>query len=83
MLPELPRSERVRPVHIVANDTLVESPLVVAHIKTTMTRFREAATALRLPLDVEITAPRQIWAEDIATNAERAAGRCRIRPVEI
>ena len=57
MLLELPRSERLRPVHIVANDTLVESPLVVAHIERTMALFREAAEALRLPLYAEITRP--------------------------
>jgi DNA sulfur modification protein DndC len=57
MLLELPRSDRRRPVHIVSNDTLVESPLVVAHIERTMHRFAEAATALRLPIDVEITRP--------------------------
>ena len=28
----LPRSDRTRPVRIVANDTLVESPLVIGHI---------------------------------------------------
>ena len=28
----VPRSERVRPVHVVANDTLVESPLVIGHL---------------------------------------------------
>jgi len=58
MLMELPRSERVRQVHIVANDTLVESPLVVGHIKATMARFDEAAAALRLPVETRITAPK-------------------------
>lgn len=57
MLLELPRSDRRRAVHIVSNDTLVESPLVVTHIEKTMLRFAEAATALRLPLDAEITRP--------------------------
>ena len=57
MLMALPRSERVRQVHIVANDTLVESPLVVGHIKATMARFDEAA-ALRLPVVTRITAPK-------------------------
>jgi 3'-phosphoadenosine 5'-phosphosulfate sulfotransferase (PAPS reductase)/FAD synthetase len=40
---ELPRSERLVRVHIVANDTLVESPLVVSHINATMAQFDEAA----------------------------------------
>ncbi len=58
MLLGLPRSERARRVHVVANDTLVELPLVVGHIQRTMERFKEAASALRLPVDVEITTPR-------------------------
>jgi len=58
MLMALPRSERIRQVHIVANDTLVESPLVVGHIKATMARFDEAAAALRLPVVTQITAPK-------------------------
>ena len=29
----IPRSDRTRTVHIVANDTLIESPLVIGHIK--------------------------------------------------
>jgi DNA sulfur modification protein DndC len=57
LLLELPRSERVRPVHIVANDTLVESPLVMAHIIRTMERFREATAVLRLPIEVSLTRP--------------------------
>ncbi|SFT29401.1 hypothetical protein [Methylobacterium sp. yr668] len=32
-LMSLPRSKRTRPVHIVSNDTLVESPLVVSHMR--------------------------------------------------
>ncbi len=58
MLMELPRSERLRRVHIVANDTLVESPLVVGHIKATMARFDEAVAALRLPVVTQVTAPK-------------------------
>ncbi len=57
MLMALPRSERLRRVHVVANDTLVESPLVVGHIKATMARFDEAAAALRLLVVAQITAP--------------------------
>jgi DNA sulfur modification protein DndC len=38
-------SERKRPVHIVSNDTLVESPLVIAHIRTVTAEIRAAAEA--------------------------------------
>jgi DNA sulfur modification protein DndC len=53
----LPRSERKRPVHIVANDTLVESPLVVAHIASVQDEMRNAASAFSLPVTVATTTP--------------------------
>ena len=53
----LPRSERRRPVHIVANDTLVESPLVIGHIKSVQEELMNAAAAFSLPLIVATTAP--------------------------
>ncbi len=53
----LPRSERTRRVHIVANDTLVESPLVISHIKLVQDEMREAIKAFELPVEVETTAP--------------------------
>jgi DNA sulfur modification protein DndC len=53
----LPRSERKRVVHIVANDTLVESPLVIGHIKAVLDEMRQAASAFELPVVVATTAP--------------------------
>lgn len=53
----LPRSARRRPVHIVANDTLVESPLVVAHLRAVCDEIRRAAEAFGLPIRVQITRP--------------------------
>jgi DNA sulfur modification protein DndC len=53
----LPRSSRSRQVHIVSNDTLVESPLVVSHLEKTVAELRDAATAFDLPIKVEITRP--------------------------
>jgi DNA sulfur modification protein DndC len=44
-------------VHVVANDTLVESPLVMAHILTVQTELRAAAEAWRLPVTVVTTRP--------------------------
>ena len=35
----IPRSDRTRAVHIVANDTLVESPLVIGHIRESLGRL--------------------------------------------
>lgn len=57
MLMRLPPSERKRPVHIVANDTLVESPLVVQHIVESITEIGEAAQAFSLPVVTTITRP--------------------------
>ena len=52
-----PRSERLRQVHIVANDTLVESPLVIGHIHEGLDEIRRAASAFDLPITVATTAP--------------------------
>lgn len=57
MLMKLPPSQRTRPVHIVANDTLVESPLVVRHIIESMEEIEEAAAAFSLPIITKITRP--------------------------
>jgi DNA sulfur modification protein DndC len=57
MLLQLPKSERYRDVHIVSNDTLVESPLVMGHIDARQQELRAAAAAFDLPLTVATTAP--------------------------
>ena len=53
----LPRSDRVRPVHIVANDTLVESPLVTGHLRKGLEEIGRASTAFELPVVVATTKP--------------------------
>src|SRR5262245_48761172 len=53
----LPRSARHRSVHVVSNDTLVESPLVIAHVRTAIEEIRCAAEAFGLPVQVKITRP--------------------------
>ncbi len=50
-------SDRHRPVHVVANDTLVESPLVIAHIRLVQDEIRKASAAFSLPLTVVTTQP--------------------------
>ncbi|WP_216671353.1 DNA phosphorothioation system sulfurtransferase DndC [Mangrovicoccus sp. HB161399] len=57
MLMSLPPSQRKRPVHIVANDTLVESPLVVQHIIDSVEEINNAAQAFGLPVVTKITRP--------------------------
>ena len=57
MLMSLPPSKRKRPVHIVSNDTLVESPLVVRHIIESIEEIENAASAFNLPVITKITRP--------------------------
>ncbi len=57
LLLELPPAARRRRVHIVANDTLVESPLVMAHIRRVQEEMRAAVEAWRLPVEVVTTRP--------------------------
>lgn len=57
MLMALPPSRRTRQVHIVANDTLVESPLIIKHIQTSLEDIARAAGAFDLPVMTKITRP--------------------------
>jgi len=50
-------SRLTRPIHIVANDTLVESPLVVSHLRQSLSEIDQAAQVLGLPITVATTAP--------------------------
>ena len=50
-------SKRTRHVHIVSNDTLVESPLVIAHLHAVQSVMQQAAQNLRLPVTVVTTQP--------------------------
>lgn len=56
-LMSLPRSKRTRPVHVVSNDTLVESPLVVSHLRQACEDIQDAANVFDLPVKVAITSP--------------------------
>jgi DNA sulfur modification protein DndC len=53
----VPPSERTRPVHILSNDTLVESPLVIGHLNTVTKRIEDTANSLDLPVIVARTTP--------------------------
>lgn len=54
---ELPWSERVRPVHVVANDTLVESPIVQTYVDGILGNLQHALDGLELPFTVAKTTP--------------------------
>ncbi|MCC7463558.1 MAG: DNA phosphorothioation system sulfurtransferase DndC, partial [Gammaproteobacteria bacterium] len=57
MLLALAPEARRREVHVIANDTLVESPLVVRHLATVMAELGDAAMAWRLPVRAVTTRP--------------------------
>jgi len=57
MLLDLPPSQRRRPVHVIANDTLVESPLIIRHLNQTIADIKLAASAFNLPIAATITQP--------------------------
>ncbi|WP_419745540.1 DNA phosphorothioation system sulfurtransferase DndC [Xanthomonas phaseoli] len=57
VLMSLAPHERTREVHIVSNDTLVESPLVVTHVATVQSEIDHAANAWRMPVRVVTTRP--------------------------
>lgn len=59
MLQSLARSDRRRPVYVVCNDTLVESPVYSAFVAKTLERLRNAFDALSLDacLHVVVTKP--------------------------
>lgn len=57
MLLSLPRSSRTRPVHVVSNDTLVESPLVADYVDSMLSRLSSASESLLLPVTVAKTTP--------------------------
>lgn len=50
-------SDRTRDVHMVSNDTLVESPLVIGHMTTVQKQIEDAAKNLGLPITVVTTHP--------------------------
>lgn len=58
MLLSLPPMLRTRQVFFVSNDTLVESPLVVKHMRQSLAEILRAAEIFRLPVSGKITVPK-------------------------
>lgn len=56
-LMSIPPSRRNREVHVVSNDTLVESPVVIAHLNQVTAAIKTTATNLALPITVARTTP--------------------------
>ena len=57
VLAALPESARHRQIHVVGNDTLVESPLVIRHLRASMERIAASADEAGLPIRTRITRP--------------------------
>ena len=53
----LPPSAPRRPIYIVSNDTLVESPLVIRHLRHSLAVIREAVQKSGLPITIRVTEP--------------------------
>ena len=53
----LPESDRRRQIVLVGNDTLVESPLVIGHLRGSLETIRRVARKRSLPINVRITKP--------------------------
>ncbi|MGI9558241.1 MAG: DNA phosphorothioation system sulfurtransferase DndC [Thermodesulfobacteriota bacterium] len=53
----LPEKRRNREVHVIGNDTLVESPLVINHLKRSMEVIRKASKKNGLPIQTHLTEP--------------------------
>jgi DNA sulfur modification protein DndC len=56
-LMSIPPSKRTRPVHIVSNDTLVESPVVIAHLDKVTSAIGAMSEDLGLPIVIARTTP--------------------------
>ena len=56
-LHNLSEEKRVRPVYVVSNDTLVESPLVSEHLHKSMKKIKASAKKFNLPITTKITEP--------------------------
>ena len=57
MVASLPPDQRHREIIVVGNDTLVESPLIIRHLRRTLTTIGEAASTQNLPINIQITVP--------------------------
>lgn len=55
---DVPEKERKREVHVVCNNTLVENPVIQDYVTEVLTKIREAAISLGMPIQVDMTIPR-------------------------
>ena len=57
MLLDLPASKRRRQIHVISNDTLVESPVLQAFVDALLDRLKQAVVDLDIPVTVVKTSP--------------------------
>ena len=57
MLVKIPQENRKRKIYVIANDTLVESPLVIKHLSNTLVAIEKSALKQNLPFEFKITKP--------------------------
>ena len=57
VLTTLPEARRHRQIYVVGNDTLVESPLVIKHLRASLDRVAKSAVDAGLPIETRITRP--------------------------
>lgn len=57
MLLDIAPSDRKRPVHILCNDTLVESPILTSFINKMLEKLKDFCEAVNLPINVIKTTP--------------------------
>ena len=63
-LSALPVEQRQKPVYVISSDTLVETPIIVRYIDTTLARIASATTRQSLPFKTEKVSPsvdRSFW----------------------
>ena len=56
-LAALPREKLTKPVYVISSDTLVESPIIVKQIRSTLQRIEAAAARSGLPFQTDIVQP--------------------------
>lgn len=57
VMADLPQDQRHRPVIVLGNDTLVESPLVIRHLHNSLANIESAAGSNGLPIQICVTTP--------------------------
>jgi len=56
-LSKLPRDRLTKPVHVIASDTLVESPAIVQHLTATLQKISDGAAKLGMPVHTQKVVP--------------------------